>query len=105
VPQEPPDEVGNEAGDDPNEDADLFPPMPCLLDLGDSKLDDNGDGIGCNSSLLVPSSNNSVGDNEESTDEGEVTPISMGVLQDEVVYRIPFRDKLQNFGLLEFHCA
>ena len=46
-----------------------------------------------------------VGDNEESTDEGEVTPISMGVLQDEVVYRIPFRDKLQNFGLSEFHCA
>ena len=58
VPQEPPDEVGDEAGDDPNEAADLFPPMP-LLDLGDSKLDDNGDGRGCDSSMLVPSSNSS----------------------------------------------
>jgi hypothetical protein len=97
VPQEPPEEVGDEAGDNPNKDADFSPPMPAP-DLGDSKVDDNGDGHGCDSSRLVPLSNNCVDENEESTDEGEVTPISLGVLHDEVVYQIPFRDKLQNFG-------
>lgn len=90
----------SESEEDPDMDI-LFPPMP-QPDLGDPEPDDDGDGDGSESSSSVPSSDSDINEGEESTEQGEAVPIPMGVLENKVAFQIPFRDKLQSFGLSEF---
>jgi hypothetical protein len=74
-------------------------------DLGDPELDDNGNGNGSDSSLSAPLSNSNTNDEEVSTEQGEAIPIPTGVLENDVVFQIPFHDKLTFPVPSQPHCA
>ena len=103
-PQAPPladTEPSLSSSDDDEEPEDLPPMPPRILEDQDGG-DDDDDNNSSESSLSDSSSNSSDSDQEEHTDEAEETgQVPLGTLDGDVVFEIPFRDKLRSFGLSE----
>jgi hypothetical protein len=94
-----------EEEDDDEDDSGEHPQMP-PPNLGDPGADDSGNGGGTDSSSSTSDSTLDSGDSSEesNTDDevGDDNPTLMGLLEGDVAFEIPFRDKLRSFGLSEF---